>query len=280
MVSSRKTVWDLAVDLKSEFNLKETKQTLLFIGSKESGKSSIINRFMDRKDEPKPTLALNYLSTHSEKIGDGNQLCDIWELGDATYLLKLLPFVLKEDNIKSMAIVIVLDLSRPNELVSVTECLLQNICEIISPFIKKQSNERRSSISRNKAERMSSSNIKKLLPNLSIPIIIMANKYDLFQDMEPDDRRLIKLPEARFDNNNPIWMPSESDPSNFLDGDSLEILKNKMIKRWNQIAIELILPDDPAKDENFKERDVDLIRTQRYEELEKYRRQLDHKVIN
>lgn len=80
-----------------------------------------------------------------------------------------------------MAIVIVLDLSRPNELVSVTECLLRNICEIISPFIKKQSNERRSSISRNKAERMSSSNIKKLLPNLSIPIIIMANKYDLFQ---------------------------------------------------------------------------------------------------
>lgn len=74
-----------------------------------------------------------------------------------------------------------------------------------------------------------------------------------------------ELPEARFDNNNPIWMPSESDPSNFLDGDSLEILKNKMIKRWNQIAIELILPDDPAKDENFKERDVDLIRTQRYE---------------
>ena len=89
-----------------------------------------------------------------------------------------------------MAIILVLDLSKPHELVTITECLLNTISMRISPFMKKHSEDRRSSISKNKSERRSSM-IKKLLPDITIPIIIMANKYDLLQEMEPEDIKLI-----------------------------------------------------------------------------------------
>lgn len=79
-----------------------------------------------------------------------------------------------------MTIILVLDLSKPHELVAVTECLLNTITKRVSPFMKKHSDDRRSSVGKIKSERRSSM-VKKLLPDITIPIIIMANKYDLFQ---------------------------------------------------------------------------------------------------
>ena len=66
-----------------------------------------------------------------------------------------------------------------------------------------------------------------------------------------------------FDYSKPIVIPFGSDSFQKIGYESIDVVKRMYVSIFPQLVTELVIPDDPAKDVNFKERDIDLIRTQK-----------------
>ncbi|KHJ95588.1 hypothetical protein OESDEN_04466 [Oesophagostomum dentatum] len=88
---------------------------IVIAGCSSSGKSIFVNKFLDRNEEPKETVALEYIYARRTR-GNNKDVCHIWELGGGTNFTTLLSIPLIKKNIEASSLVLVLDLTRPNEL--------------------------------------------------------------------------------------------------------------------------------------------------------------------
>ncbi|NXW29646.1 DC2L1 protein, partial [Phaetusa simplex] len=128
------TLWDLAI---AEVEKREKpdddgkrvevwEKSVLFMGNKNGGKTTIILRCLEREEIPKPTLALEYtFGRRARRHNTPKDIAHFWELGGGTSLLELIRIPITSNNIRSFAVVLVLDLSKPNELWTTMEKLLQ-----------------------------------------------------------------------------------------------------------------------------------------------------------
>ena len=66
---TKQSIWDLAISQQNEkrqssssstLSDQHKETTLLFVGSRNVGKTTLIHRFLERQETPKPTLALEY----------------------------------------------------------------------------------------------------------------------------------------------------------------------------------------------------------------------------
>lgn len=201
-----KTVWDLAVEERDKdvnSSNKDQQDSLLsssdessifILGSKNSGKTSMILRFLDRDEAPKPTTALDYTFGRRAKTGHniGKDVGHIWELGGGTFLSKLIEIPLTSATIRSMAIIIVLDLSLPNELWHTVETLLSQV--------KSKVNKALEGIDKHSVEQLKKQAWKKFgeehpdkvsVDPFPIPLAIIGGKYDIYQDFDPEKRKMI-----------------------------------------------------------------------------------------
>ncbi|KAI1285010.1 Cytoplasmic dynein 2 light intermediate chain 1 [Halotydeus destructor] len=80
-----------------------------------------------------------------------------------------------------------------------------------------------------------------------------------------------------FEHNKPLVVPFGSDTFQNIGHSSMESMRRTFVELFPQMATKVVIPDNPAKDANFAERDIDLIRAQKDKELEDYRRQLELK---
>ncbi|CAH1792548.1 unnamed protein product [Owenia fusiformis] len=194
-----KTIWDLAIN---EANAKEASSgsneeaSILFVGSKNSGKTSIILRFLDRDEAPKPTTALEY--TFGRRAKGHNIAKDvghIWELGGGTWLSKLLDVPINEENIKNISLAIVVDLSLPNELWFTLENLIKSAKQRIDDVIanlKASNPDVVNQLIKASWERIGENNPdKEMISPFPIPLIIIGSKYDVFQDFDSERRKII-----------------------------------------------------------------------------------------
>ncbi|XP_059262199.1 cytoplasmic dynein 2 light intermediate chain 1 isoform X2 [Mustela nigripes] len=113
-------------------------KSVFFIGSKNGGKTTIILRCLDRDEPPKPTLALEY--TYGRRAKGHNIPKDIahfWELGGGTSLLDLISIPITSDTLRTFSLVLVLDLSKPNDLWPTMENLLQATKSHVDKMIMK-----------------------------------------------------------------------------------------------------------------------------------------------
>ncbi|XP_073420306.1 cytoplasmic dynein 2 light intermediate chain 1 isoform X2 [Dendrobates tinctorius] len=204
MPRANDNIWDLAVaEVQMKENTEdesimstETDRSVFFIGNKNGGKTSIILRCIDRDEAPKPTLALEY--TFGRKAKGHNTPKDIahfWELGGGTSLLDLIQILITSENIRTFSIVLVLDLSKPNELWHTMDSLLQvtrkHVDKIVADIGKSDS----------KAANQIRQNIWRTIPNnhpdrelidpFPLPLLIIGSKYDIFQDFESEKRKII-----------------------------------------------------------------------------------------
>ncbi|VDL72526.1 unnamed protein product [Nippostrongylus brasiliensis] len=72
---------------------------IVICGNAQSGKSVLVNKFLDRNEEPKETIALEYIYARRTR-GNNKDICHIWELGGGTKLAQLLAVPLVKDNIE------------------------------------------------------------------------------------------------------------------------------------------------------------------------------------
>ncbi|CAJ1360303.1 unnamed protein product [Effrenium voratum] len=104
--------------------------TILFCGPKKSGKTSIVDRFInptkDEKDQPKPTVALDYKFARYATDGSSSKvLAHIYDLGGDEANENLINVPISTSTVGNMVLAITLDLSEPHSCIQNLEKWLQ-----------------------------------------------------------------------------------------------------------------------------------------------------------
>lgn len=66
-----------------------------------------------------------------------------------------------------------------------------------------------------------------------------------------------------FDHQKPLFIPFGGDSFQLIGYSSLDSVRRVFLQNNPQVEPEVVIPDNPAKDPKFAERDIDLIRSQR-----------------
>ncbi|CAF1153852.1 unnamed protein product [Adineta ricciae] len=198
--SSGKSLWDAAREIVASREQAETlpteSNTILFAGSRSGGKSTMILRYLERTSESaKPTIALDYNYARKPKTADtvGKDIGHLWELGDGTFLAKLIDVALTPETIATASVVLVLDLSRPQELWHTYETLYEAIVKRVKYCISeasKQNPNLKDKLKESIVKRIGDAN-RDLVEPLRIPLVIVGSKYDEFQSFQPNDKKTI-----------------------------------------------------------------------------------------
>ncbi|WAR29221.1 DC2L1-like protein [Mya arenaria] len=228
------TLWDLAIEQagKDQDDGKNAEEKNLFIvGAKNSGKTSIILRFLERNEAPKPTVALEY--TYARRSKGHNMAKDIghiWELGGGTWL--------------NGAVMICVDLSKPEEIWFTLESLLASSRARIEAAIAdaRQDNPGiREALQKRALARLGEDHAdRNMLDPFPVPLVIVGTKYDLFQDMDSEKRKVICKTLRFVAHTNGAVLQNTDNPSKV---------------------------EDPSKDPKYAEPAIDTLRAQKEEVL-------------
>ena len=122
-------------------------------------------------------------------------VCHIWELGGGTLFTKLLETPLAPLKLPNIHVVIMIDLSKPEELWFTLETLivmLQNHIDIAikAPEAVNEQIEEKLDITK-KSNMDSEHPDKDSIRPFSLPLIILGGKYDEFQNFDPEKKKKI-----------------------------------------------------------------------------------------
>ncbi|KAI8486671.1 Cytoplasmic dynein 2 light intermediate chain 1 [Branchiostoma belcheri] len=198
------SIWDLAIEVvqQQEKDGKDGQQenrpaeesSVLLMGSKTSGKTSIILRFLDRDEAAKPTTALEFTFGRRARNNLAKDVVNIWELGGGTFLSRLVDTAINVNSVRQLGIMLVLDLSRPEDLWVTMETLLKqaraaadrSISELdkLQPGVKQ-------ALRKKAWEKYDEHPDKDMVDPFPIPLAIVGGKYDVFQDFDSEKRKII-----------------------------------------------------------------------------------------
>ncbi|XP_022122812.2 cytoplasmic dynein 2 light intermediate chain 1 [Pieris rapae] len=145
----------------TELKRNSSSSTIIIVGSKNVGKSSLINTFLEKNEAPRETLVLEYSFGRKsiQKHGIEKTICHVWEYGGKLEMMKeALTAVPVEHN---FYFCIMIDLNKSRSLWNVLEISLETIAN----------------------------NYKN--PDTSPELVIIGGNYDLFKNIESELKKLI-----------------------------------------------------------------------------------------
>lgn len=89
-----------------------------------------------------------------------------------------------------------------------------------------------------------------------------------------------QLSDPVLDYHKPLFIPFGRDSYQLIGSSSLDTIKRELINKFPQVSSGVVIPDNPGRDPKFAERDVDLIRSQRDQELEVFRGRIVTRMEN
>ncbi|CAL1577866.1 unnamed protein product [Knipowitschia caucasica] len=330
------TLWELAAadvqkrqsEVEDESrSVEPSERTVFLIGSKAGGKTSILYRCLDKEEFPKPTLALEYsFGRRTRGHNTCKDIAHLWELGGGISLSDLVQIPISPSSIRTLSIILVLDLSKPNSLWETMERLLHSTQEQVNKAFQQQQQERGSGSNQRTRVLPKDYPDRELINPFPVPLLVIGSKYDQFQEFDSNQKKLIcktlrfiahyyaasliftsikseslmsktkvfishlafgtdKGKTMSTDSTKPLIIPAGTDsfgqigtpPSS--DVTSLQARNPKDL--WKKVY-ECTFPQetvrekkelkDPAKDPQYGEPQIDAMRAQKDQELEKYKR--------
>ncbi|KAM7353296.1 cytoplasmic dynein 2 light intermediate chain 1 isoform 2-T3 [Cochliomyia hominivorax] len=197
--AKKETIQDIALKLAEEQLLLlqvenvPKEHTVFVFGSKGAGKTTAINYFFDREDNPKPTLALEY--SYGRRTGHlQKQVLNLWELGSLENSEQLLKVPLKSHGLLNFAAVIMVDLSQPQKLWSDMEFAYKSLKKATDEILDDLKEDVKQILFNKSKERVKKEhtdiNTLELMP---FPIVLVGAKYDLFMGYEPGIKKHVCL---------------------------------------------------------------------------------------
>uniref|UniRef100_A0A669BJ11 Cytoplasmic dynein 2 light intermediate chain 1 n=1 Tax=Oreochromis niloticus TaxID=8128 RepID=A0A669BJ11_ORENI len=204
---SSDTLWELAA---AEVHSRESggaedgdggeavnERTVLLMGSKAGGKTSILLRCLDRDELSKPTLALEYtFGRRARGHNTPKDIAHLWELGGGTSLSDLVQIPITPVSISCLSVILVLDLSKPNALWGTMEKLLQAAqahLERTSSQVQKSKPGVKHQTPSHSAARVLPKDYpdRELISPFPVPLLIIGSKYDIFQEFDSDKKKVV-----------------------------------------------------------------------------------------
>ena len=135
-------IWDAAIAYQKQKLIDNpgggaNETTLLVVGSKNVGKTTLIHRLLERQEAPKPTLALEYTFGRKKNQGLTKDVCHVWELGGGTLFANLLETPISPSKLNGFRLVLMVDLSEPHHLWFHLEALLSSLQGHLNSALKR-----------------------------------------------------------------------------------------------------------------------------------------------
>ncbi|RXN28305.1 cytoplasmic dynein 2 light intermediate chain 1 [Labeo rohita] len=203
---SSDTLWDIAeAEVRSRESRTDeeeaeedahfpTQRTVFFMGSKAGGKTTILLRFLDRDEAAKPTLALEYtFGRRARGHNTPKDIAHLWELGGGISLSDLVQIPITADNVSSLSVVLVLDLSKPNALWETMERLLDSARSQVEKVCASLQKTGESRSGKQRVPRVLHKDYpdRELINPFPVPLLIVGSKFDIFQDFDSEKRKVI-----------------------------------------------------------------------------------------
>ncbi|XP_055902118.1 cytoplasmic dynein 2 light intermediate chain 1 [Eupeodes corollae] len=193
--SNEKTdsIQDIAIKLLEEqirileLDNDPKERTIFVLGSRGVGKSTAINKFFEKEESVRPTLALEYSygKRTSSSQGIQKQIAHIWELGSLDNSEQLIDVPLRSHGANNFAVILFVDLSLPKSLWIDLENAYKGLKNTYTNLLNETE-------LRVHVEKSSERVMGKEHPDLAtmdlfpFPLIIVGGKYDLFMDFDPE----------------------------------------------------------------------------------------------
>ncbi len=202
---NRKDIWTLIKeaqkrDKSTEENSLET--TLLFVGGKQSGKSTLIARLQQdaaaSDSAPAPSTALEYTFARKNRVGgNGNikDLAHIWELAGGTSLSSLSSICITEANVHLASLICCLDLAKPQEALLILLHFLTSIAarvKTICDGLEARGSKRPKGLKNFSWARVGADHPdKQYLTPFPIPLLIVGTRAEALSALEPEQRKML-----------------------------------------------------------------------------------------
>lgn len=208
-IPDTKNIWELCKNEKKKEKKEATKVDLndigiessIFIGgSPGGGKTTLISSTFDKNSSSvsTSTLLLDYTYRHNNRTKGLNSLKDtlhIWELANGVMFKEFLKIPINEHNINNAVAVIVLDLSKPENIVDEYNELIEVINSRINQLLKsleKRGSRRPKALTLYSWKKYGNSHPdKEVLHPTIIPTIIVGSKYDKFKNNESESKKIV-----------------------------------------------------------------------------------------
>ncbi|XP_069000481.1 cytoplasmic dynein 2 light intermediate chain 1 [Embiotoca jacksoni] len=175
-----------------------SERSVVLMGSKSGGKTSILLRCLDRDETSKPTLALEYtFGRRARGHNTPKDIAHLWELGGGTSLSDLVQIPISPVGIRSLSVILILDLSKPNALWATMEKLLQaaqaQLEKVSTQAQKAEKAKAKHQTAVHSAARVLPKDYpdRELISPFPVPLLIVGSKYDIFQEFDSDKRKVV-----------------------------------------------------------------------------------------
>lgn len=171
---------------------------MLCVGMPGSGKSTLLNLYLNptKEDSAKPTVALEYMFARRATAANcPKDVAHMWELGGGAHVSDLVSVPIGTHNFSTSCYVIVVDLSRPSSVLSALIHWTDHIKVCVKTCVRELAKANPSFAE--ELKRKTYAKFGRDHPDLRsvkpcpIPLIIVANKYDLFKDQPSTKRRVV-----------------------------------------------------------------------------------------
>ncbi|XP_037637594.1 cytoplasmic dynein 2 light intermediate chain 1 isoform X2 [Sebastes umbrosus] len=170
------------------------------MGSKAGGKTSILLRCLDRDETSKPTLALEYtFGRRARGHNTPKDIAHLWELGGGISLSDLVQIPITPVSIRSLSVILILDLSKPNALWGTMEKLLQAAqAQLEKVSSQAQQAQKAKPGAKHQTPVHSAARVlpkdypdRELISPFPVPLLIIGSKYDIFQEFDSDKKKVV-----------------------------------------------------------------------------------------
>eukprot|EP01112_Ceratiomyxa_fruticulosa_P023267 TRINITY_DN8821_c0_g1_i1.p1 TRINITY_DN8821_c0_g1~~TRINITY_DN8821_c0_g1_i1.p1 ORF type:complete len:605 (+),score=148.33 TRINITY_DN8821_c0_g1_i1:190-2004(+) len=175
--------------------------TAIFVGSKNSGKSTLIGRLIDKQGDPKASTSLEYSYGRRPKTTSvSKDIVHTWELAGGTSMSQLFDVCLSSRSLlydSTVVIVITLDLSEPSRVLDTAIKWVDIIRARVDACIKELEKSNPSNVQTFRKNYSLYSSLpsehqdKDVVKPIGVPVVIVGTKYDLFQDFEAERRKIM-----------------------------------------------------------------------------------------
>ncbi|KAJ3259207.1 Cytoplasmic dynein 2 light intermediate chain 1 [Boothiomyces macroporosus] len=198
---STKDIWTMVKDLKDrekkpvDSNDVAIETLLLFAGSSGCGKTSIINRFLDKDETPSPSVGLEYTFGRRTRKNETKDITHIYELAGGVNLSNLLDIPICESNIHTSSLILCVDLSKPEEILDILDHFIEKIkarTNFILDRLEARGSKRPQALRNYAMKRYGAEHPdEKLVSPIPIPTLIIGTFYDKFSVLESEPKKLL-----------------------------------------------------------------------------------------
>ncbi|CAK9832875.1 Cytoplasmic dynein 2 light intermediate chain 1 [Anthophora retusa] len=171
-------------------NINETHEcSIIIVGSKGVGKTTMVHRFLEKDETPKPTIAMDY--SFGRKAGKSliKNIAHVWEVGHLTS--SLVSAAITGSSLTHsphhVTIFLMLDLSQPEILWSTFEETLS----VVRNAIKMSYDDKTTEELKHRRIRERRRGLEKEVDPFPLKLCIIGGKYDQFKELNLDKREIV-----------------------------------------------------------------------------------------